>query len=115
MDGSVPSNGARGEDPRGPVFAYRARVAEGSLAHDPALGTWADLARHSLASGDREQALDASVREGGDTGTPITATGAGAIAARFAELAERIEARRPVVATPPPAPADRIKKPLTML
>ena len=36
MDGSVPSNGARGEDPRGPVFAYRARVAEGSLAHDPA-------------------------------------------------------------------------------
>ena len=35
-----------------------------ALAHDPSLGTWADLARHALAAGDREQALDASVRAG---------------------------------------------------
>jgi DNA-binding CsgD family transcriptional regulator/tetratricopeptide (TPR) repeat protein len=34
------------------------------LAEDPSLGTWADLARHALATGDREQALDASVRAG---------------------------------------------------
>lgn len=35
-----------------------------ALAADPSLGTWADLARHALAAGDREQALDASVRAG---------------------------------------------------
>ncbi|SES39268.1 regulatory protein, luxR family [Pedococcus cremeus] len=35
-----------------------------ALADDPSLGTWADLARHALAAGDRERALDASVRAG---------------------------------------------------
>ena len=35
-----------------------------ALAADPSLGTWADLARHALAAGDRDQALDASVRAG---------------------------------------------------
>lgn len=39
------------------------RYAE-ALADDPSLGTWADLARHALAAGNREQALDASVRAG---------------------------------------------------
>ncbi len=59
--------------------------------------------------------LDATVREGGDSGVPVTATGEGDIAARFAALAEAVEARRPVFRTPAPAPADRIKKPLSML
>jgi DNA-binding CsgD family transcriptional regulator len=35
-----------------------------ALAADLTLGTWADLARHALAAGDRAQALDASVRAG---------------------------------------------------
>jgi ATP-binding protein involved in chromosome partitioning len=59
--------------------------------------------------------LDASVREGGDSGVPVTAAGPGPIADRFAAFAEAVEARRPVFPTQPPAPADRIKKPLSML
>ena len=59
--------------------------------------------------------LDAAVREGGDTGVPITAAGPGPIADRFAQLAKAIEARKPVFAPQPVAPADRIKKPLSML
>jgi ATP-binding protein involved in chromosome partitioning len=59
--------------------------------------------------------LDASVRAGGDSGVPVTATGEGEIAARFAQLAEKVEARRPVFPKAPPAPADRIKKPLSLL
>ena len=35
-----------------------------ALAADPSLGTWADLARHALAAGHRDEALDASVRAG---------------------------------------------------
>jgi ATP-binding protein involved in chromosome partitioning len=58
--------------------------------------------------------LDASVREGGDTGVPVTVAG-GPIAEHFVQIAEAIEARRPVAPTPPAAPADRIKKPLSML
>ena len=51
-----------------------------------------------------------------DTGMPVALTGAGTNAARFAELAQAIEERKPVFAPPPPpAPADRIKKPLSML
>jgi cell division protein ZapE len=34
MDGAMPP--ATDADPRGPVFAYRARVASGALSHDPA-------------------------------------------------------------------------------
>ncbi len=34
------------------------------LAADPSLGTWADLARHALAAGRRDEALSASVRAG---------------------------------------------------
>jgi ATP-binding protein involved in chromosome partitioning len=59
--------------------------------------------------------LDPAVREGGDTGVPIAAAGPGALADCFVELAEAIEARRPVFPEPPAAPADRIKKPLTVL
>ncbi|MCW2923733.1 MAG: hypothetical protein JWM98_1137 [Thermoleophilia bacterium] len=58
--------------------------------------------------------LDAAIREGGDTGLPVT-LGTGDSSARFAALAEAVEARRPVFATPPPAPMDRIKKPLSLL
>ena len=39
------------------------RYAE-ALAADPTLGTWAELARHAVAAGDREQARAASVRAG---------------------------------------------------
>ncbi|MDF2145737.1 LuxR family transcriptional regulator [Knoellia sp. p5-6-4] len=35
-----------------------------AFAEDPSLGTWADLARHALAAGHREEALDASARAG---------------------------------------------------
>lgn len=59
--------------------------------------------------------LDATIREGGDSGVPVTATGAGPIAERFARLAELVEARRPVFAPKVPAPGDRIKKPLSLL
>jgi ATP-binding protein involved in chromosome partitioning len=59
--------------------------------------------------------LDVAVREGGDSGVPITAAGPSPIADRFAALAEAVEARKPVFAPTPVAPADRIKKPLSML
>jgi DNA-binding CsgD family transcriptional regulator len=45
----------------------RVRVHEryaAALAADPTLGTWADLARHAVAAGDREQAQHASVKAG---------------------------------------------------
>jgi len=64
--------------------------------------------------------LAASIREGGDTGVPVASpasTHAGEpVAQRFHELAQAIEARRPApVEPPPPAPMDRIKKPLSLL
>jgi ATP-binding protein involved in chromosome partitioning len=59
--------------------------------------------------------LDAAVREGGDSGTPITASGSCPIAESFAALAERVEARRPVTPSLPEDKSARIKKPLTML
>ncbi|MEO6867729.1 MAG: P-loop NTPase, partial [Gaiellales bacterium] len=59
--------------------------------------------------------LDIAVREGGDSGVPITAAGESDIATRFAQLAERVEARAPKFPKPPPAPADRIKNPLALL
>jgi ATP-binding protein involved in chromosome partitioning len=58
--------------------------------------------------------LDPAVREGGDAGVPVATTDA-AVAVRFAELAELVEQRKPVFAPAPPAPADRIKKPLSLL
>ena len=59
--------------------------------------------------------LDARIREGGDAGSPVTAAGEGPLFEQFVQLAERIEERRPKTVTPPPAPADRIKKPLSLL
>jgi DNA-binding CsgD family transcriptional regulator/tetratricopeptide (TPR) repeat protein len=35
-----------------------------ALSSDPSLGTWADVARHADAAGDREAALDASIHAG---------------------------------------------------
>jgi len=35
-----------------------------ALGSDPSLGTWADVARHAAAAGDREAALDASLHAG---------------------------------------------------
>jgi ATP-binding protein involved in chromosome partitioning len=58
--------------------------------------------------------LDQAVREGGDSGVPVATTDAPS-AARFHQLAELVEARRPVFAPKVPAPADRIKKPLSLL
>jgi ATP-binding protein involved in chromosome partitioning len=63
--------------------------------------------------------LDQAVREGGDQGEPIVARRleepAPYAAVQFQELAAAIEARRPKVTLPPPAPMDRIKKPLQLL
>ena len=63
--------------------------------------------------------LDQGVREGGDQGEPIVARRREEpmphAAAQFLQLAEAIEARRPKVVLPPPAPKDRIKKPLSLL
>ncbi|MCW2955878.1 MAG: Sodium:proton antiporter [Thermoleophilia bacterium] len=63
--------------------------------------------------------LDVRVRVGGDTGVPVAAASsehAGSdLAARFADLAAAVDARRPAVVVPPPAPMDRIKKPLSLL
>jgi len=59
--------------------------------------------------------LDASIREGGDAGVPVTTTGAGDLFERFDTLAAGIEARRPAFLDAPAAPADRIKKPLSLL
>jgi ATP-binding protein involved in chromosome partitioning len=57
--------------------------------------------------------LDATVREGGDAGIPV-ATGDAPQAVPFSEAAAAILAMDPP-AGPPPAPKDRIKKPLAMI
>ncbi|MBC7459926.1 MAG: Mrp/NBP35 family ATP-binding protein, partial [Thermoleophilia bacterium] len=63
--------------------------------------------------------LDQAVREGGDMGEPIVARRreepAPYAAVQFELLAEAVEARRPKVKPQPPAPMDRIKKPLALL
>ncbi|MCW2927090.1 MAG: Sodium:proton antiporter [Thermoleophilia bacterium] len=59
--------------------------------------------------------LDPAIREGGDSGQPIATDPAVAASSGFAQLAEAIEARKPVFREAPPAPMDRIKKPLSML
>ncbi|MCW2971763.1 MAG: Mrp/NBP35 family ATP-binding protein [Thermoleophilia bacterium] len=63
--------------------------------------------------------LEQAVREGGDLGEPIVARRfedpAPYAAVQFELLAEAVEARRPKVEPKPPAPMDRIKKPLSLL
>lgn len=59
-------------------------------------------------------ALDVAIREGGDSGSPIVLRADAPVAAVFMKLAETINAIDGPT-PPPPAPEQRIKKPLAML